>query len=266
MGHTRDIDITIPADTELISVGAQRIREIKGNIEERMELDHWWTNELDDTVYDADGRHRKITMKAYGVSIYDEDTNLIYTKTEDESTDLHYIDSLGNDSQIIKADKLVYYDNRVNASCFYGMGAKPGRADSYSVINFTVDPTQTIDHGSDYSSGIFTVPKAGYYYIKLGFLSNSNDCYVTRNGGTILEITPKVVGKAVLVGFGLFVYDEPWNEAIYLEGVFSLNANDQIRVMGKSFSDSYTGGSGEQTYTVYAPDSWETQFVIFNME
>ena len=176
MTHTRDVNITTPADTELISVGAQRIREIKGNIEERMELDHFWSNETNTTLYDADGRHKQLTLGKSAEGYVEEDETLVFTEEVDSNVNLNYRDDQNNEFLITRGDKLAFYEHRQDVAAFYGAdvstiipdGNNVGGEVRYNYLNAGVSQvylTSYVDYGNNFSDGVFTAPVAGKYRI-----------------------------------------------------------------------------------------------------
>ena len=83
---------TQPADTEALSLGAGRIRDLKAAISERGEIDHNWDGGVDD------GQHKKIT---FGAPLGAHPTNaanlgFVYTKDVSAKVELHWIDEDGN--------------------------------------------------------------------------------------------------------------------------------------------------------------------------
>lgn len=99
MAHTRTWDTTYeqtPADNEFVRLGAGRIRNLRTDIRERMEIDHDWSSD-DDTS----GRHKKATLVAQGsdpaaITGY----GLIYTKNVAGTVELFFRDSAGSVIQL----------------------------------------------------------------------------------------------------------------------------------------------------------------------
>ncbi len=91
--HTRPIDISKPQDTDEISAGDDEIRASHNDVRERLSLDHHIADNLDTTLPDADGRHKKLTMKSIDYVMTEEDKNILYTQKVDGKPELFYTDS-----------------------------------------------------------------------------------------------------------------------------------------------------------------------------
>ena len=91
-----------PADTEDIDLGASRIRNLKEDISERLEIDHSWDGDGDD------GEHKKVTFTDPLVSDPANVANkgFLYTKDVSSKAELHWIDEDGNVVQITNAGAL----------------------------------------------------------------------------------------------------------------------------------------------------------------
>ena len=84
-----------PADSQSASQGATRIRELKNDISERLEVDHSWAGDAND------GAHKWCTM----IEQASDPTNVanrgfVYAKDVGGITELYYIDSAGTVTQI----------------------------------------------------------------------------------------------------------------------------------------------------------------------
>lgn len=101
MAYTRTWDASYeatPADTDNVSEGAQRIRNARTDIRERMEKDHY----MDIVGTDADhGEHKKVTLREQSADpTAAVDKGFVYTKESDLKTELFYLDEDGNAVQI----------------------------------------------------------------------------------------------------------------------------------------------------------------------
>ena len=84
-----------PDDTEGISNGALRIRNLKVAIHERLAVDHSWLGDANDGV------HLQVTMpEASGDPASAANTGFVYTKDVSGTTELFYEDSTGAVSQL----------------------------------------------------------------------------------------------------------------------------------------------------------------------
>jgi len=66
MAHTQAIDEATPAGTDSASGGAAQFRNLKRDIRQRMELQHYWNDAL--TGAEEDGKHVNITIGGSGVT------------------------------------------------------------------------------------------------------------------------------------------------------------------------------------------------------
>jgi len=101
-----------PSDTENISLGASRIRNIKTDIQERGEVDHSWAGNADD------GKHKQITFGP--IPLTANPANLanhgfLYTKDVSAKAELHWIDEDGN---------VVVFTNAGNLASAFPAGTK----------------------------------------------------------------------------------------------------------------------------------------------
>ena len=102
MAFARAWSKVTPADTDLaITLGAA-IRNLREDIEERMEIDHEWTDATDG------GKHKKVTfldpLSSKPSAVTDE--GYIYTKNVNAKAELFWEDEAGNEFQITELGKL----------------------------------------------------------------------------------------------------------------------------------------------------------------
>lgn len=92
----------IPADSENASQGANRIRDHKKAVRERLEVDHSWDGDEDD------GEHKKVTFTAPLGSdpTNAEDKGHLYTKDVDDKAELFWQDEDGNAIQLTSGGML----------------------------------------------------------------------------------------------------------------------------------------------------------------
>ena len=87
----------LPADSDSISAGADRIRDLKNAIRERMEKDHYF----DETGTDADhGEHIKVTLRVGAAPTKAADKGMLYAKDMLTKAELFYRDEDGDEVQI----------------------------------------------------------------------------------------------------------------------------------------------------------------------
>ncbi|MEK0326827.1 MAG: hypothetical protein QQN63_14100, partial [Nitrosopumilus sp.] len=139
MAHTRNWNAAyeaIPADSAAASQGANRIRDLKLDIRERLDLDHI----MDEDTVD-DGRHRHVCL----VEQASDPGNLankgfIYTKDVSGVTELFYRDDSGDVLQITNDGKMLLLDTN-NAFT-------KGQATTESVITYatTITPDASLSN------------------------------------------------------------------------------------------------------------------------
>lgn len=96
MAHSRTFDITDPADSGYAGDGGQEIREFKEDVEQRMQLDHYWDSATDTALPEADGYHKQVTLKALLSSPTPlSGAGVLYTQTSNGVVDLFYKNSTG---------------------------------------------------------------------------------------------------------------------------------------------------------------------------
>lgn len=92
----------IPADNDQISEGALRIRNLKRDIRERMEIDHDW-----DDITDA-GKHKQLTLvdplPSDPATVVDQ--GYVYSKNVSAVVELFWKDEAGNVLQLTAAGKI----------------------------------------------------------------------------------------------------------------------------------------------------------------
>ena len=89
----------VPADSDNASEGAQRIRQLKVDIKERLQVDHSWAGDADD------GAHKKVTfvdpLSAKPTAAVSE--GYLYTKDVNTKAELFWEDEDGNETQLTSA-------------------------------------------------------------------------------------------------------------------------------------------------------------------
>ena len=108
MAHTRTWNAAleaIPPNSQAASQGAQRIRDLKLDIRERLELDHV----MDET--DDDGYHKFVTLEEQASSPANlANKGRLFTKDVGGLTELHYIDAAGTEFVLTNNGKLLLLD------------------------------------------------------------------------------------------------------------------------------------------------------------
>lgn len=90
-----------PADTENISLGASRIRNLKTDIQERLEVDHFHAGDA------QDGEHKKLTLGApIAKPANIANKGFLYGKDVNAKIELFYLDEDDNEVQLTSAGAL----------------------------------------------------------------------------------------------------------------------------------------------------------------
>lgn len=98
MAFMRTWSISTPADTDLSNILGSAIRNLREDIEERMEIDHEWTDATDG------GKHKHITfLDPITTPIDVVDEGMLYTKNVNDKAELHWKDEDGNELQLTDA-------------------------------------------------------------------------------------------------------------------------------------------------------------------
>jgi hypothetical protein len=89
----------LPPDSEVRSLGAQRIRNLKTDLRERLVVDHLWDDGL--AVASNDGKHQKVTLALLNSNpTLDTGDGCLYTKTISGVNELFWEDSAGHVLQL----------------------------------------------------------------------------------------------------------------------------------------------------------------------
>ena len=116
---TRAWDITTPADTDFIGEGDDALRDLKVDIKERIEIDHWFNNVTDPNQGNCDGYHKKVTLLAQETAPANVvGAGLVYTKVVDGVVELFYKDDAGTENQLTENGviKLNTLQNNINGN------------------------------------------------------------------------------------------------------------------------------------------------------
>jgi hypothetical protein len=83
-----------PSDTENINLGASRIRSLKFDIRQRMQIDHQWAGDA------FDGKHLRVTLPSGFAGSPDAGDGVVYAANVGGNTELWYRDSAGHFLQL----------------------------------------------------------------------------------------------------------------------------------------------------------------------
>lgn len=94
---------TSPADGDNISAGAGKIRDLKRDIQERIDLDHYF--DLAGTQADQ-GQHEKVTLRVGAAPTAIANIGILAAIDVDTKAELHYIDEDSNEVQLTSGGAL----------------------------------------------------------------------------------------------------------------------------------------------------------------
>jgi len=110
-----------PEDSDLISAGAEEIRDTKVDIREREEVDRYWG------VGEDDGEYKKVTLHDQTDDpLSQENKGIVFTKEVSGLSELHYRDSDGSIAQITKDGSLNYPSKEY---AYYAIGSDETQRD-----------------------------------------------------------------------------------------------------------------------------------------
>lgn len=137
---TRAWDITKPADTDFIGEGDDALRNLKVDLKERIEIDHWFDNVLDPNQGNCDGYHKKVTLLAQGTAPANVvGAGLVYTKIVDGVVELFFKDDAGTENQLTENGviKLNTLQNDINGNGknITNLGTVQGNTVQGNVVN-----------------------------------------------------------------------------------------------------------------------------------
>ncbi len=107
-----------PADVENISLGAGRIRNLKSDIQERLEVDHFHAGDV------QDGEHKKLTLGApIATPANVANKGFLYGKDVGGKIELHWLDEDGNEIALTAAGSINAFP--ANTSMLFYQSAAP---------------------------------------------------------------------------------------------------------------------------------------------
>lgn len=162
MPFTRTWDLTDPADTDIFDGASGEIRDLKDDIEERMEVDHYWSNSVTTTDPDADGFHKKITLEKIGYVPSENDIYSVYCDENAKGFTLNYFDSDENEVKIIEDGKIPKYESNYSRCAVYLSGNRIISSLSKLILSKVYDAGNDMDN-----YGKFTTPETGCYWISI---------------------------------------------------------------------------------------------------
>lgn len=132
---------TAPSDSELVSLGASRIRDLKNAITEREQVDHSWLGDAND------GAHLKTTLLQQGADpTTAATTGFMYTKNVAGATELFYKDAAGNVLQLTSAGKIP--DAAIANTSLVPVGSRTAWNQTTAPVGWTKDTTAALNDTS----------------------------------------------------------------------------------------------------------------------
>ena len=188
MAFTRDWDNayeTSPSDGQNISQGATRIRELKVDVRERINVDHL----MPGTTTAEGGMHRQVTfVDPLGAKpTQANDQTYLYTKDASGTSELFWEDEAGNELQLTTAGELnipapLVYSGKVNASGTLSDGPAGWGCsrilEGVFRVTHTVDATMNVTTSPDAAGSIIYTSEVD----TIG--ASSFDVWVKDSGGT----------------------------------------------------------------------------------
>lgn len=162
-----------PADSEDAALGASRIRELKSDVQERMEVDHSWAGDAND------GAHKKLTMLEQGSNpTAAAGSGYLFTKDDSGITRLYF---MRDDGTVIEIPA-------------FAVGAMAYNSTSQGVTGSSAERlemnTKLYDSGSiiTLANNAAQVPSAGLWMAVVGvsFTNASSNVFVKIRTGTSL--------------------------------------------------------------------------------
>lgn len=107
-GWSYTMRVDTPADSDTPREADDRIREVKAALQERLDVDHYFSASSSNTYDAADtGKHRFVTFREpNSIASVDADEGALFTKDADGIAELHFRDESENEKQLTSAGKL----------------------------------------------------------------------------------------------------------------------------------------------------------------
>jgi len=129
---------TAPSDSEVVSLGASRIRDLKSAITERIEVDHSLAGDAND------GAHLKTTLLQQGADpTTATTTGFVYTKNVAGATELFYKDAAGNVVQITSGGKIP--DSAIANTTLVPAGSRTAWNQTTAPVGWTKDTSAALN-------------------------------------------------------------------------------------------------------------------------
>ncbi len=177
-----------PADIENISIGASRIRDLKTDIQERLEIDHFHAGDA------QDGEHKKLTLGApIATPANIANKGFLYTKDVDAKVELHWEDEDGNEIALTAAGSINAFP-ATTSMLFYQSAAPAGWTkdvatfDDHCIRVVSSTAWSAGSKGTDAFSTVFSASKAAESHVLTIAEMPSHD-HAPLGGGNFLSDT-----------------------------------------------------------------------------
>ena len=184
--HTRTYDETVPVNTDKEGVGDLEIRDFKKDLHERLYLDHYMQSSVDTSLPTADGYHKQVTMyKSASNPAAMTGTGIWFTKEVSGITEMFYIDSSGQVTQITNNGSLAF-----SKSAYSAFKATMSASQTISGDTKLNMDTEAFDLNGDYSNTLykFIAPYNGLYFFQF-YVNGAVTVNLKKNGTTVFSAT-----------------------------------------------------------------------------
>jgi hypothetical protein len=199
----------LPADSDDVSEGADRIRDLKLAVRERMSMDHYMAIAGTDADH---GDHSKVTLRVGSAPTQVADKGILYSKDVTAKAELFYIDEDGDEIQITTGGLLnvpTTYLKKTFAEVYsiasgtntYAAALTPALSAyvtgghyfiTFTNANTSATPTLNID-----SQGAVTIKNPGGTALTAGSIAAGHPGILKYDGTDMILLNPKVVASGV---------------------------------------------------------------------
>lgn len=266
MSHTNTFDKTIPLGTERMGLGTQRMRDLKQDTQERMELDHYWGVEIDTTDAGADGYHKKVRLPSISTPTAMADAVILYGQAAPTKRELFIIDEDSHSRQLTDSGNIRIIGDSIDYStCFCARrGSNFTITTAPAIVPFNVEYFDSYaDHNT--TTGIFTAPSTGVYKVFLramvypsttpsGYFEWYYDATISirKNGTAVYTVGFNAKARQYSHWITYPVFVNTTAESLSISKILNLTASDTIDIYAEGYSwwQDYT-----RAWNIVASDS-----------
>lgn len=227
-----------PGDTEDVSLGGSRIRDLKKAISERTVVDHSWAGDAND------GKHKKVTLvDQASAPVPGTNEGSLYGFTVSGTTELHYKDESGNITQITRVGAIDVIPSGTKM-VFIQNTAPSGWTFDATLNDKVLRVTNTVGNGGT-TGGSWTlsgVTVDGHALSEAEIAAHSHFIAVDTVGGSALSASNGMVKQRSSGGDGNYI----------LEG------SATAATLGKTSS---SGSSNSHTHGLTSDGVWRPAYV-----